>query len=125
MTQQEIPSEEEVKEIRKEYRKLVDSWKKDHPQWGQNEEFAKIADQEGFDDIAAVFRAIAAAEKQHEKRYLALRDNILNNRVFKRDKPIKWRCRNCGYIHEGKEAPKECPACAHPQSYYELLCENY
>ena len=88
-------------------------------------EFAKIADEEGFDDIAAVFRAIAVAEKQHEKRYLALRDNILNNRVFKRDKPIKWRCRNCGYIHEGTEPPEKCPACAHPRAHFALLAENW
>ena len=88
-------------------------------------EFAKIADQEGFDDIADVFRAIAIAEKQHEKRYLALCDNILNNRVFKRDEPIKWRCRNCGYVHKGNEPPKKCPACAHPTAYFELLAENW
>ncbi len=88
-------------------------------------EFAKIADEEGFHDIAAVFRAIAVAEKQHEKRYLALRDNILNNRVFKRDKPIKWRCRNCGYIHEGTEPPEKCPACAHPRAHFALLAENW
>ena len=88
-------------------------------------EFAKIADQEGFDDIAGVFRAIAIAEKQHEKRYLALRDNILNNRVFKRDEPVKWRCRNCGYVHEDNEPPKKCPACAHPTAYFELLAENW
>jgi rubrerythrin len=88
-------------------------------------EFANIADGEGFDDIAAVFRAIAVAEKQHEKRYLALRDNILNNRVFKRDKPIKWRCRNCGCIHEGTEPPEKCPACAHPRAHFALLAENW
>lgn len=88
-------------------------------------EFAKIANQEGFDDIADVFRAIAIAEKQHEKRYLTLRDNILNNRVFKRDEPIKWRCRNCGYIHEGNEPPEKCPACAHPMTYFEFLAENW
>ena len=88
-------------------------------------EFAKIADQEGFDDIASVFRAIAVAEKQHEKRYLVLRDNILNNRVFKKDEPIKWRCRNCGYIHEGTEPPKKCPACAHPKAYFEFLAEHW
>ena len=87
--------------------------------------FAKIADEEGFCEIAAVFRSIAKAEKQHEKRYLALRENIQKNRVFKRDQVIKWRCRNCGYIHEGNEPPKECPACAHPKAYFELLGENW
>jgi rubrerythrin len=87
--------------------------------------FAKVAEEEGFPEIASVFTHIAVAEKQHEKRYLALRDNILNNRVFKRDKPIKWRCRNCGYIHEGTEPSDKCPACAHPQAYFELLGENW
>lgn len=87
--------------------------------------FAKIADEEGFKEIAAAFRSIAIAEKQHEKRYLALRENILNERVFKRDKPVKWRCGNCGYIHEGKEAPKVCPACNHKQEYFEILAENW
>ena len=88
-------------------------------------EFAKTADEEGFPEIASAMRAIAGAEKQHEKRYLALLDNINNNRVFKREEVVKWRCRNCGYIHEGEEAPEECPACAHPQAYYELLGENW
>ncbi|MGB9636740.1 MAG: rubrerythrin [Thermoplasmata archaeon] len=88
-------------------------------------EFARIAEKEGFPEIAAVFRAIAIAEKQHEKRYLALLKNIEEGKVFRKDKPVKWKCRNCGYIHEGTEAPKECPACAHPQAYYEILEENW
>jgi rubrerythrin len=88
-------------------------------------EAARIADEEGFDEIATVFREISEVEEQHEKRYRALIGNIENGRVFKRDTVVKWRCRNCGYVHEGKEAPKECPACAHPQAYYELLAENY
>ncbi len=88
-------------------------------------EFAKIANEEGFAEIAAVFSAIAIAEKQHEKRYLELLENIKNGRVFKRDKPIKWRCRNCGYIHEGTEPSEKCPACAHPRAYFELLGENW
>ncbi|MHA1270358.1 MAG: rubrerythrin [Candidatus Helarchaeota archaeon] len=87
--------------------------------------FAEVADKEGFPEIAAVFRAIAVAEKQHEKRYNELRENIEKNKVFKRDKPVKWKCRNCGYVFEGKEAPKSCPACAHPQEYFELLGENW
>ena len=86
---------------------------------------AKVAKEEGFDDIAKVFEAIAIAEKQHEKRYNELRENIEKKRVFKRDKPVKWRCRNCGYIHEGKEAIDVCPACKHPQEYFELLGENW
>ncbi len=88
-------------------------------------EFAKIADEEGFDEIAGVLRNIAVAEKQHEKRYLALAENIAKGRVFKRETSVKWRCSNCGYIHEGKETPEKCPACAHPQAYFELLGENW
>lgn len=88
-------------------------------------EAARIADEEGLEEIATVFREISEVEEQHEKRYRALIGNIENGRVFKRDTVVKWRCRNCGYVHEGKEAPKECPACAHPQAYYELLAENY
>lgn len=87
--------------------------------------FAKVARDEGFEEIAKVFEAIAVAEKQHEKRYLALADNIEAGRVFKRESKVIWRCRNCGYLHEGEEAPQSCPACAHPQAYFELLGENY
>ena len=87
--------------------------------------FAKVAKEEGFDTIAAVFEAIAVAEKQHEKRYNALAANIEAGRVFKRDEQVVWRCRNCGYLHVGTEAPESCPACAHPQAYFELLEENY
>jgi rubrerythrin len=88
-------------------------------------DFAKTAKEEGFDTIADVFKAIAVAEKQHEKRYLDLAANMEAGRVFKRDKEVVWRCRNCGYLHTGEEAPEECPACAHPQAHFELLGENY
>ena len=88
-------------------------------------EFAKIAQNEGFSEIAAVFRSIAVAEKQHEKRYLDLLKNIEEGKVFKKDASIKWRCRNCGYIHEGEGAPEKCPACDHPQAYFEVLGENW
>jgi rubrerythrin len=88
-------------------------------------EFAKTAIAEGFKDIAAIFISIAVAEKQHEKRYRDLAANIENNRVFKREEKVTWRCRNCGYIHEGTEAVDECPACAHKQAHFELLGENY
>ena len=87
--------------------------------------FAKVAREEGFDIIAAVFEAIAVAEKQHEKRYLDLAANIEAGKVFKKDKKVTWRCRNCGYLHEGNEAPESCPACAHPKAHFELLGENY
>lgn len=88
-------------------------------------EAAKIADEEGFEEIAKVFREIAKVEKEHEKRYLTLLKNVETGTVFKRPATVKWRCRNCGYVHEGPEAPAECPACAHPQAYYEILAENY
>jgi rubrerythrin len=88
-------------------------------------EFAKIAREEGFEAIAMVFEAIAVAEKQHEKRYNDLAANIEADRVFKRDGSVTWRCRNCGYLHDGTEAPELCPACAHPQAHFELLGENY
>ncbi len=87
--------------------------------------FAAVARNERFDDIADVFMAVAVAEKQHEKRYRDLAANIEAGRVFKRDKSVVWRCRNCGYLHEGAGAPEECPACAHPQAHFELLGENY
>ena len=87
--------------------------------------FAKVAREEGFNEIASVFTAIAVAEKQHEKRYLGLKENIDKDRVFKRERPVIWRCLNCGYLHDGREAPKQCPACAHPQTHFELLGENW
>ena len=87
--------------------------------------FAEVAREEGFKDITAVFEAIAIAEKQHEKRYVDLAANINSGRVFKRDETVTWRCRNCGYLHEGEEAPEMCPACAHPQAHFELLGENW
>jgi rubrerythrin len=78
-------------------------------------EAARIADEEGFNEIAAVYRAISKVEAEHEKRYRALLKNVENNTVFKKETKVKWRCRNCGYVHEGPEAPDECPACAHPR----------
>ncbi|MBN1140644.1 MAG: rubrerythrin family protein [Deltaproteobacteria bacterium] len=88
-------------------------------------EYAKIARQEGFPEIAAAMESIAIAEKQHEKRYLGLIANIEAGKVFKKDQVVTWRCRNCGYIHTGKEAVQLCPACAHPQAHFELLAENW
>jgi rubrerythrin len=87
--------------------------------------FARVAEQEGFDEIAKVFRNIAVAEKRHEDRYVALAKNITDGVVFKRQKPVRWVCRNCGYVHEGTEPPKVCPACAHPQAHFELEAKNY
>lgn len=88
-------------------------------------EFAATAKEEGFADIAAIFTAIAVAEKQHEKRFLDLAANIEAGKVFKRDGEVVWRCRNCGYLHSGSEAPEICAACAHAQAHFELLGENY
>ncbi|MBA7716917.1 Rubrerythrin [subsurface metagenome] len=87
--------------------------------------FAKVADEEGFEEIAQVFRDIAVAEARHRDRYLALEKNIAEGKVFKREKSVRWVCRNCGYVHEGAEAPEICPACAHPQAHYELEAANY
>lgn len=99
---------------------------------GENEEwtelyphFADVAAEEGFPEVAAVFRKIAEVEKQHEARYLKLLNNIETGKVFLKDIKVEWKCRNCGYIHDGETAPVVCPACAHPQSYFELRCENY
>jgi rubrerythrin len=88
-------------------------------------EFAKVAREEGFDAIAMVFNAISVAEKQHEKRFNDLAKNIEDGTVFSKSENVTWRCRNCGYVHDGKEAPEACPACAHPQAHFELLGENY
>ena len=88
-------------------------------------EAEKVAQEEGFEEVACQFKEIAEVEEEHEKRYRKLLKNVKENNVFKKDTVVKWKCRNCGYVHEGKEAPKECPACAHPQSFYEVLCENY
>jgi rubrerythrin len=94
-------------------------WKEMYP------EFAKIAKEEGFDAIAAVFEAISVAERQHAKRYEKLMATLDRGQAFKAEKSTMWRCLNCGYIYEGEEAPKACPACAHPQAYFERLCENW
>jgi rubrerythrin len=87
--------------------------------------FALVAQEEGFENIARVFEAVAVAEKQHEKRFLELADNIDKNRVFQRNETKDWRCLNCGYHHEGKESPDSCPACAHSRAYFEILGENW
>lgn len=99
---------------------------------GENEEwtelypaFADIAEREGFKDVANTFRQIAKVEKSHEEKYRTLYNNLEDGRVFKRDEKLTWKCRNCGYLHEGKGAPKMCPACDHPQSYFEIMEKNY
>ncbi|MCK8816839.1 rubrerythrin family protein [Natroniella sulfidigena] len=99
---------------------------------GENEEhtelypeFADVAEEEGFTEVAQVFREIAKVEAEHEKRYVTLLENIEEGEVFKRDEAVRWKCDNCGYVHEGEEALETCPSCAHPQSYFELKEENY
>jgi len=87
--------------------------------------FARTAREEGFPEVAAAFEAISVSEKQHEKRFRALADNLEAGRVFRRNGKVVWRCRNCGYLHEAEEAPEICPACLHPQGYFELLGENW
>jgi len=99
---------------------------------GENEEwtdlyptFAQVAEDEGFKDVAIAFRKIAEVEKRHEARYLKLLENVQNQKVFKKDAPLEWKCRNCGYIHQGDASPQVCPACVHPQAFFEVHCENY
>lgn len=105
---------------------LMESAGGEHYEWTEMyPNFAKTAREEGFEAIASAMEHIALAEKQHEKRYLALAENIELGRVFKRSEPVVWRCLNCGYLHEGVEAPGICPACAHPQAHFELLAENW
>ena len=88
-------------------------------------ELIRIAEKEGFEEIAKTFESIAVAEAYHEKRFMALMENIKKGKVFKKDGSVKWRCRNCGYNHTGSEAPEICPACAHAKAHFELLDENY
>lgn len=88
-------------------------------------EAEETAKKEGFPEAARQFKEIAEVEEEHEERYRKLARNLKQGGVFKKNTAVKWKCRNCGYVHEGKEAPEQCPACAHPQAYYELFCENY
>lgn len=88
-------------------------------------EMAKQAEEEGHHDLAVAFKEVAEAEEAHEKRYRKLLANLEKGEVFKREQPVRWKCNNCGYVHEGPEAPTECPACHHPQGYFELMIETY
>jgi rubrerythrin len=105
---------------------LVHAAEGEHYEWtDMYPTMAKEAEAEGFSEIATMFREIADVEKEHEARYQALLKNIKEGRVFKRGGPVRWHCRNCGYVHEGPEAPRACPACKHPQAFFELFAENY
>jgi rubrerythrin len=98
----------------------------EHEEWSDlYPEFARIAEEEGFPAIAVKFKAISVAEKGHEQRYRKLLSNLMGNRVFERDEKVFWYCRKCGYIHSGTRALKNCPACGHPEAYFEILPENY
>lgn len=105
---------------------LINAAKGENEEWTHMyPEYAKVAREEGFDSIAKVFEEIAKVEKHHEERYLKLAKNIEEGKVFKKDTVVKWKCINCGYVYEGKEAPLSCPSCAHPQGFFELLCDNF
>ncbi len=105
---------------------LEEAAKGENYEWSKMyKEFAETAREEGFNDIAAHFEKVAEVEAEHEKRYLKLLSRVQDGTVFKRSEPIKWRCRNCGYIHEGPEPPEMCPACAHPKAFYEPAAFNY
>lgn len=105
---------------------LKDAAAGEHFEWSElYPGFAKVAREEGFEAAATIWEMVSIAEKQHEKRYVELAGNIEADRVFKREQSVVWRCRNCGYLHEGMAAPEICPACAHPQAYFELLGENW
>lgn len=98
----------------------------EHDEWDHlYPAFADTAEKEGFDDVAQCFRMIAKAEINHEKRFRRLLENLLAKKVFARDAEVAWKCGHCGYIHRGREAPDTCPACLHPQKYFELFCESY
>jgi rubrerythrin len=87
--------------------------------------FADVAEEEGFSEVAKTFRNVAKVEAYHERRYLKLLQNVTQGKVFKKDTPIKWKCRNCGFVFEGSEVPDKCPVCSQPRSYFEVWCENY
>ena len=98
----------------------------EHYEWTEMyAEFEQVAREEGFTEIADFFKEVGEVEEEHEKRYLVLLKNLKEGKVFKKDKVVRWKCRNCGYVHKGTEAPEKCPACGFPRSYYELMAENY
>lgn len=105
---------------------LVHAAEGEHHEWSVlYPSFEETAREEGFPEIEKLFQSVSIAEKQHENRFLKLKDNIKGERVFKKDQETVWRCLNCGYLHKAKEAPEICPACIHPKAYFELLIENY
>ncbi len=122
----EITASYPAGKIGKTSENLLEAANGEKMEWGTlYPQFEKTARKEGFEDVATSFKEIGEVEKHHEERYRKLLENIKTKKVFSKDKVMKWKCMNCGYIHEGKEAPKECPACKHPQAYYELLDDNF
>ena len=112
--------------IEKTSENLKEAAKGEKLEWGTlYPDFAKVAEEEGFEDVAKTFRMVAKVEKYHERRYLKLLANVEQGKVFKKDVSIKWKCRNCGHVYEGSEAPEKCPVCEHARSYFEVWCENY
>lgn len=108
------------------YDNLIAAAEGENDEWSHlYPEFGKIADEEGFPEIATAFKFISDAEKSHETRFLKLAENVKNEKVFNKGETVRWKCNNCGYIHEGSEAPKQCPACIHPQSHFEVFQETY
>jgi rubrerythrin len=98
----------------------------EHEEWNElYPKFAEVAEQEGFPEVATAFSMIAKVEKEHEGRYRKLLENVESGKVFKKDEPVRWKCRNCGYVHDGNEPPESCPACKHPRDYFEVKAENY
>lgn len=105
---------------------LLSAAEGENEEWGRlYPEFAKVAEEEGFKEVARVFREVAEVEERHEKRFRKLHANMVNGAVFKKDEKVEWKCNNCGYIHTGKEAPELCPACAHPKAHFEVFKETY
>ena len=105
---------------------LADAAAGEHYEWVEMyKEFAEVAKEEGFRDIAAVFELVASVEKEHEERYRKLLENVKEGSVFVKTSPTEWKCRNCGFIFKGAAAPEKCPACAHPKAYFEILADNF
>jgi rubrerythrin len=122
----EITASYPAGKIGKTEENLLEAANGEKAEWGKiYPDFEKVAREEGFEEVAKSFKEIGEVEEKHEKRYRKLLENIKNKKVFSKDKIVKWKCRNCGYVHEGKEAPETCPACKHPKAYYEVLEENY
>ncbi|MBP7401711.1 MAG: rubrerythrin family protein [Clostridia bacterium] len=113
-------------ELRTTYENLVSAAAGEHEEWSDLYlHWGQTAEAEGFPDIASIFQEVSEVEERHEARYLKLAQNVKDGQVFHRDEPVAWKCRNCGYVHEGPDAPAVCPCCKHPRAHFELFVENY